>query len=329
MSPQRHVSVRIEEWLMKVPFRITGHLWNANSVVVVELSEEGHRGRGEGMPVYYLGESVESLYDSIQAVAGALERGMSREGLLNLMGAGGARNAVDCALWDLEAKKSGKPIWTLTGLESKPVITAFTIGIEESPTAMAARATEAAIYPFLKIKLDTDRPIERVSAIRSARPDADLMVDANQAWTFEQLREFSPRLAELGVRVIEQPLPRGQDERLEGYRSPIPLCADESCQHRDELDRVVGRYQMVNVKLDKAGGLTEALMLARAAQRQGVQLWVGNMGGTSLAMAPGFVLAQLCDYVELDGPLLLKDDRVPGLRYEGGAISGFPASLWG
>jgi L-Ala-D/L-Glu epimerase len=194
---------------------------------------------------------------------------------------------------------------------------------------MAARAKEASIYPILKIKVDEDRPVERLAAIRAARPDADLMVDANQAWTFEQLVAVGPKLAEMGVTLIEQPLPRGRDQSLEGYRSPIPLCADESCQHRGELEQAGRRYQIINIKLDKAGGLTEALALAQAARNQGLQLWVGNMGGTSLGMAPAFVLAQLCRYVELDGPLLLKHDRVCAMRCEHGEIALPDPRLWG
>lgn len=329
MSPQLQLSTHIEDWQMKIRFRIAGHLWDRNKVVVVELTDGKHTGRGEGMPVHYLDESVESLYLSIESVGEEIGRGIDREALLELMPPGGARNAVDCALWDLEAKKSGKNIWELTGIEPKSVITAFTIGIEDTPEAMAARAKEASIYPFLKIKVDQDRPVERLAAIRAARPDANLMVDANQAWTFEQLLNVSPKLAEMGVKLIEQPLPRGKDQSLEGYRSPIPLCADESCQHRGELDQACRRYQIINIKLDKAGGLTEALMLAQAARKQGLQLWVGNMGGTSLSSAPAFVLAQLCDYVELDGPLLLKYDRFPALRCEHGELAMPDPRLWG
>jgi L-alanine-DL-glutamate epimerase-like enolase superfamily enzyme len=208
-------------------------------------------------------------------------------------------------------------------------MTAFTIGIEDTPETMAARAKEASIYPILKIKVDQDRPVERLAAIRAARPDADLMIDANQGWTFEQLLDVSPKLAEMGVKLIEQPLPRGKDQSLEGYRSPIPLCADESCQHRGELDQACRRYQIINIKLDKAGGLTEALMLAYAAEKRGLQLYVGNMGGTSLSIAPAFVLAQLCHYVELDGPLLLKYDRFPALHCEHGKIAVPDPQLWG
>jgi L-Ala-D/L-Glu epimerase len=329
MSSLLHLSLHIEEWQMKIPFRITGHLWDVNRVVVVELTDGRHSGRGEGMPVYYLDESVESLCRDIWSVAGEIGRGIDREALLKLMSPGGARNAVDCALWDLEAKKSGKNIWELTGIRPKPVITVFTIGIEDSPEAMAARAKEASNYPILKIKVNEDRPAERLAAIRAARPDAGLMVDANQAWTFEQLLDVSPKLAEMGVKLIEQPLPRGKDQSLEAYRSPIPLCADESCQHRGELAQAGRRYQIINIKLDKAGGLTEALLLAQAARKHGLQLWVGNMGGTSLGMAPAFVLAQLCQYVELDGPLLLKHDRFPALRCERGEIAVPDPRLWG
>jgi L-Ala-D/L-Glu epimerase len=329
MSSLLQLSLHIEEWQMKIPFRITGHLWDTNKVVVVELSDGKDTGRGEGMPVYYLNESVESIYRGIGSVAGEIERGIDREALLNLMAPGGARNAVDCALWDLEAKKSGKNIWDLTGIEPKSVFTAFTIGIEDTPEAMADRAQGASIYPILKVKVDNDRPVERLAAIRAVRPDAELRVDANQAWAFEQLVDVSPKLAELGVTLIEQPLPRGKDQALESFRSSIPLCADESCQNREELAEACERYQVINIKLDKAGGLTEALFLAQAARKQGLELYVGNMGGTSLSMAPAFVLAQLCKYVELDGPLLLNHDRFPALRCEHGEVAVPDPRFWG
>jgi L-alanine-DL-glutamate epimerase-like enolase superfamily enzyme len=327
-SPLR-LSVHIEEWQTKIPFRITGHRWDNNRVVVVELTDGQQVGRGEAMPVYYLNESVESLEQSIQSVAEDIESGIGREELLKSMPAGGARNAVDSALWDFEAKRSRKTIWELTGIHPKPVTTAFTIGIEDTPEAMAARAAEASIYPILKIKVDKDRPVERVAAIRAVRPDARLTVDANQGWGFEQLVEVAPRLAALDVKLIEQPLPRGHDQSLEGYTSPIPLCADESCQYRGELDQAARRYQIINIKLDKAGGLTEALLLTQAVRDKGLELLASCTGGTSLGMAPAFVLAQLCKYVELDGPLLLKHDRVPGLHFHNGEIAVPDSRLWG
>lgn len=329
MPSTLQVAVHVEEWAPRIPLRITGHVWETFRMVVVEVTDGRHQGRGESAGVYYLNESADSICRQVEGVAGEIERGIDREDLLRLMPPGGARNAVDCALWDLQAKQSSKSIWQMTGIESKPVTTTFTIGIEESPEAMAARAMEARNYPILKVKLDQREPVERIMAIRAARPDARLTVDANQAWILEQLTDIAPRLAKLDVKLIEQPLPRGKDDSLEGYRSPIPLCADESCQHRAELDQAAQRYQIINIKLDKAGGLTEALLLANAVRKRGLELLVSNMWGTSLSMAPAFVLAQLCKYVEVDGQLLLKRDRIFGLRCIGGQIAALDPKLWG
>lgn len=329
MPSSLKLSVHAEEWAAKIPFRIAGHRWDAFKVVVVELTDGNHVGRGEGLPVYYLNEDVDSLYRQIEAAAGQIERVIDREALLGLMPPGGARNAVDCALWDLEAKCSRKTVWELTGIRPKPVTTVFTVGIEDTPEAMAARAIQASIYPILKIKVGKDQPFERVAAIREARPDAGLVVDANQSWTFEQLVEIAPKLAELGVKLIEQPLPRGSDDPLEGYVCRVPLSADESCQHRGELDQASRRYQIINIKLDKAGGLTEALLLAEAVRDKGLDRLVSCMGGTSLSMAPAFVVAQLCQFVELDGQLLLKRDRIPSLSCDKGTIAVPDSQLWG
>ena len=323
------MSVHVEEWSTKAPFRISGLSRNAFRVVVVEIGDRNHKGRGEGLPIHYLQETVDGLCSQIDEVASALESGIAREALLKIMPAGGARNAIDTALWDLEAKRTNQSIWDLTGILPKPVRCAITIGIEETPEETGRRAAELAVHRILKIKLDSDRPLERVAAVRAARPDATLAVDANRAWNFELLVELAPRLADLGVALIEQPLPRGEDEQLETYVSPVPLCADESCQHRGELDEAARRYQVVNVKLDKAGGLTEALLLARAAREKGLGVYVGNMGGTSLSMAPAFVVAQLCDHAELDGPLILKHDRLAGLSWRDEQILGFDPALWG
>ena len=329
MSPTLKLSAHVEEWAARSPFRITGHCWDTFRVVVVELNDGEHVGRGEGSPVYYLNESADSLYRQVDAIGADIERGIDRQALLKLLPAGGARNAVDGALWDLEAKRSGKTIWNLTGIEPKPVTTVFTIGIEDSPESMACRALEGSMYPILKIKVDSDRPVERVAAIREVLPKTELVVDANQAWTFEQLIQVAPKLAELGVKLIEQPLPRDGDEPLERYTPPIPLSADESCQHRGELDQASRRYQIINIKLDKAGGLTEALYLARAVKDRGLQSLVSCMGGTSLGLAPAFVLAQLCRYVELDAHLFLKNDRFPALHCRNGQIGVPDCRLWG
>jgi len=327
--PSLTLSTHIEYWALKSPFRIASHSWSSYGVNVVELSDGSHVGRAESTPVHFMSETPESVHSHIEAVVREIECGIDRERLGDLMPPGSARNAVDCALWDLEAKQCGKSVWELLGIAPKPLTTAFTIGIEEAVEAMAARAREAASYPILKIKLDNDRPVERVAAIRAVRPEARLTVDANQAWTLDELREFAPSLLELGVQLIEQPLPRGADEELDGYTSPIPLCADESCRHRGDLELAAGRYQIINIKLDKAGGLTEALLLASAIRRNDREVLVSCMGGTSLGMAPGFVVAQLADYVELDGHTLLQSDRFPRLHGRNGRLDVPDSRLWG
>jgi len=319
----------IEEWDLKQPFRISGQEWRSSRSVVIQLEAEGFYGRGEGQGVFYTGETVESMMAQIHEVADSVRKGISREDLLQLLPSGGARNAIDCALWDLEAKQSGKSIWELTGIEPKPVTTVFTIGLEDTPEEMAANAKAAGRYPVLKIKLSDDRPVERLQAIRAARPDAKLVVDANQAWSFDRLQEVLPHFVTLDISMLEQPLPRGDDAQLEGFDSPIILAADESCLDTSELDLASSRYDMINIKLDKTGGLTEALRLAYAAKEKGCQLMVGNMVGTSISMAPSFVIAQLCDFVDIDGPLLLKNDHLGGLEYRDAQVQVFDASFWG
>lgn len=329
MSPLLQLSVHTENWPTIRPFRITGRYLEAFEVVVVELSLGDIIGRGEAIGIHYLNETAQSIYTQIEEVIDQIESGIERDDLLNLLPPGGARNAVDCALWDLEAQRLGTTVWKMTGIDPKPMTTVFTIGIEDTAEEMAANAIAVANFSNLKIKLDAHQPVERLTAIRKARPDAKLVVDANQGWSFEQLVDIAPQLAELGVGLIEQPLPRGGDELLEGYSSPIPLSADESCQHRGELEQAAKRYQIINIKLDKAGGLTEALLLAREAQAMGLELLASNMGGTSLSMAPGFVIAQLCRYIELDGPLLLKYDRFPRMHFQNEEIALPSSRLWG
>jgi L-alanine-DL-glutamate epimerase-like enolase superfamily enzyme len=322
-------SVHIERWPAIRPFRIAGNVWDTFDSVVVELSRDGKVGRGEALGVYYLEETVDTLIHQIEAVAADIEAGIDRIGLQTLLPPGGARNAIDCALWDLEAKRSGRRIWDLADVRPKPLETVFTIGLEATPEEMASKAAAAVRHSLLKVKLDTDRPLERLRAIRSARGDVRIVVDANQAWTFPELRALAPAFAELGVSMIEQPLRRGADAELEGYRSPVPLCADESCLHLGELAQAARRYQMINIKLDKTGGLTHALELARAARERGLGVMVGCMAGSSLAMAPTFVVGCLCDLVDIDGPLLQKTDRIPGIAYEGGRVAVFGPDVWG
>lgn len=322
-------SAHLEDWELKQPFRISGAEWLTSPGLVVQLSEGGFAGRGEAQGVFYRNETAQSIFEQVHEVAGDIRNGISREELQSLLPAGGARNAVDCAMWDLECKKSGKTIWELTGIAPGPVTTVFTIGLEATPEAMAEKAAAAADAPVLKIKLDGHQPFEKLQAIRAARPDATLVVDANQGWDFNLLKEVIPKCAGLDLGMIEQPLPRNGDQMLEGFNSPVTLAADESCLDTSELATAAKRYSMINIKLDKTGGLTEALRLARSAKASGCKLMVGNMVGTSLSMAPSFVVAQLCDFVDIDGPLLLKYDHPNGLHYNKGCVSVFDPAFWG
>ncbi|MCP4239699.1 MAG: dipeptide epimerase, partial [bacterium] len=250
------LSVHQEDWIFREPFGITGSVSYSEPAIVVELQDGDLVGRGEAEGIYYFGETTASMFEQVKQVAADVEGGADRMDLLDLLPPGGARCAIDSALWDLEAKRAGKRVWELAGLELKRIVTVFTIGLEEEPAEMARKATAAAEHPILKVKLDADRPVEKIEAIRAARPDASIVIDANQGWSFQQLVEVAPRLHGLGVTMIEQPLPRGADGELEGYQAPLPLCADESCVHGGEIDEVVGRYQIINIKLDKSGGLT-------------------------------------------------------------------------
>ena len=323
------ISAHLEDWDLIQPFRISGGEWTTSPTLVVQLARDGFIGRGEAQGVYYLDETAQSIFRQVDGVADKIRQGITRDELQELLPAGGARNAIDCAMWDLECKSSGKTIWQLTGIDPKPVTTVFTIGLEPTPEEMAAKAAAASDAPILKIKLDGHQPYEKLAAIRAARPNAKLVVDANQGWNFELLKEVIPKCAGLDLGMIEQPLPRGGDEELEGFESPITLAADESCLDTSELETAAGRYSMINIKLDKTGGLTEALKLAYAAKAKGYKLMVGNMVGTSLGMAPSFVVAQLCDFVDIDGPLLLKYDHPLGLQYNKGVVDVFSPRFWG
>ena len=321
--------MHIESWPARRPFRIANHVWHSFDSVVCQITENGVVGSGEGMTVYYRGETEAQMLSDIEGVRDAIENGADRPAIQDLLPAGGARNAVDAALWDLESQLLQQSAWHGANVSAETVQTVYTIGLEAEPEDMADLAAAADDYSLFKIKLNDDRPAERIAAIRTARPDARLIVDANQGWSFEQLTEVAPQLAKLGVEMIEQPLPRGADDELKDYQPPLPLCADESCLHLGELKHAAERYQMINIKLDKAGGLTHGLELAAAARTAGLGLMVGCMGGTSLAMAPAHVLAQLCDYVDIDGPLLARYDRPGGLVYDAGFVSLPDAPFWG
>jgi L-Ala-D/L-Glu epimerase len=317
-----------ERWPLRQPFRISRGMKTEAHVVVATLARDGKSGRGECVPYARYGETVESVTESIEARRTDIEAGATRRDLLHLMKPGAARNALDCALWDLESKQSGRRAWALAGLpEPQPATTAFTISLDE-PEAMAgaARTTNA---PLLKLKLGGADDISCVAAVRAAAPKAALIVDPNEGWTLAQLKSFSPELKRLGIKLIEQPLSADADAGLAGYDAPVPLCADEACHTASDLAQIAGKYACINIKLDKTGGLTEALNLAREAQNLGLSIMVGCMVSTSLSMAPAFMLSPLAHFIDLDGPLLLSQDRAPGLRYDGSLMSAPPATLWG
>jgi L-alanine-DL-glutamate epimerase-like enolase superfamily enzyme len=328
----RTLEIVRESWPVRGEFVIARGAKRAVEVLVVKLqAQDGAVGRGECRPYERYGESPDSVAAQIAGVSADIKAGLDRAGLIDRLPPGAARNALDCALWDLEAKRTGRPVWDLAGLpEPGSAVTAYTVSLGP-PQAMAEAAREAAGRPLLKLKLggEGDGDVERVAAVREAAPEARLIVDANEGWTADRLTRYAGPFAELGVELIEQPLPAGADDALAGYDGPVPLCADESAHDRASLPALAGRYAAVNVKLDKTGGLTEALALDAAARAAGFRVMVGCMLATSLALAPALLVAQRADWVDLDGPLLLAEDRTPGLRFAGSNV--FPAdpALWG
>jgi L-alanine-DL-glutamate epimerase-like enolase superfamily enzyme len=323
------LSARAERWPIAGAFTIARGSKTEAEVIVVELAEGAYRGRGESVPYARYGESPTASLAQIETVRAPVEAGYDAEGLQTLIGPGAARNALDCALWDLQAKRTGVRAWARAGRAAlRPVTTAFTLSLA-APEAMAAAARAAAARPLLKLKVGGPDDLDRVAAVRAAAPLAALIVDANEALGFEDLRRLAPEFARLGVRLIEQPLAAGADEALEGYASPVPLCADESLRTRADLAVCARRYACINVKLDKAGGLTEALAVSAAARALGLSLMAGCMVATSLAMAPAMIVAQDATFADLDGPLLLARDREPGLRFDGSSIAPPDPALWG
>lgn len=319
----------IERWPLVTPFRVTGYTWHTLDTILVTLEKDGLQGRGEASGVYYRGETAASLAEQIESVRARVEEGVSRESLLTLLPPGGARCALDCALWDLEVKLTGRCAWQLAGIElPHPLRATFTCGADE-PVAMAAAAVRYTDAKAIKLKLTGDSSdAARVRAVREARPDVILRVDANQGFTVAGLEQLMPVLVEARVELLEQPFPIGEEALLTGFGSPIPVAADESVQGLADMPALVGRFQVVNIKLEKCGGLTEAFAMMRLARTLGLKTMVGNMLGTSLAMAPGYLLGQICDIVELDGPLALSKDRPDRATYVQGYIS-CPESLWG
>jgi L-alanine-DL-glutamate epimerase-like enolase superfamily enzyme len=323
------VNVRRELWPIAGTFAISRGTKTQAEVVVAELSDGAHTGRGECVPYGRYGETAEGVAAAIEAMAPALAAGAGRDALSRTMPAGAARNALDCALWDLDAKRAGRPVVELAGLSPPgPVVTAYTISIG-TPDAMAAAAAVASARPLLKVKLGGDGDPERIAAVRAAAPRAELIVDANEGWTATNLGENLAACAAAGVTLIEQPLPAAADDALASVRRPIPVCADESVHDRASLAALRAKYDAVNIKLDKTGGLTEALALAGDAQRLGFAIMVGCMVSTSLSIAPAVLVAQRARVVDLDGPLLLARDRDNGLRYDGSVLHPPSRALWG
>ncbi|MCY1128689.1 dipeptide epimerase [Frigidibacter sp. RF13] len=294
-------------------------------VVTVNVTRRGATGRGECVPYARYGETV----DSVLAQIASLPPDVTKDALQSLLPPGAARNAVDCALWDLEAKAIGRPVWQLAGLGAPgPLMTAYTLSLDE-PVAMRKAAAAEAHRPLLKIKLGTPDDMPRLAAVRAGAPKARIIIDANEGWTAEVYADLAPHLAHLGVVLVEQPLPAGEDEALADMERPVPVCADESCHDRASLPALRGKYDLINIKLDKTGGLTEALALRAAARTEGYGIMVGCMVGSSLGMAPALLAAQGAAFTDLDGPLLLAQDRDRPLRYEGSIVHPAKPDLWG
>lgn len=326
---EKRVEVRVEAWPIRGGFTIARGSKTEAVVIVAEIAAGGTTGRGECVPYARYGERVAGVMEMIEGCIGPLTRGLTRLGLQKLLPPGAARNALDCALWDLEAKLAWRRAAELAGLPPlHPVETAFTLSLA-SPEAMAEAAREASAYPLLKLKLGGDGDKDRLAAVRAAVPRARLIADANEAWRLADLERLLEAARAAGVELVEQPLPAGDDEALAHIERIVPVCADESVHDRVSLGALVGRYDAVNIKLDKTGGLTEALATAKEARKLGFKIMVGSMVATSLAVAPALLLAQDADWVDLDGPLLLEGDRDPGLTYVSGAVLPPPSALWG
>ena len=316
------LDVATESRRLAQPFRISGYVFETVDIVVATLGDGSNVGRGEASGVFYLGDDAPQMIAALEEARAAIEDGPSREELRAILPPGGARNAVDCAMWELEAAQKCEPVWKLAGLpEPKPVRTTFTLGAD-SPNAMAERAKRYVDALSIKVKLtgDLKLDIERLRAIREVRPDVWLGVDGNQGFTFDQLPELIEALEKSRVSLLEQPLARGREADLDGFKSPVPLAGDESILSLADVGPAFGRFDVVNIKLDKCGGLTEGLLMAAEARRLGMGVMVGTMVGTSLATAPAFLLGQICDLVDLDGPTFLAQDRVPSVQYEGGKL---------
>lgn len=324
----RVISVEAERFPISGTFTISRGSKTEAEVITCTITEGAHSGRGECVPYKRYGETMDSVHASIESIKERLSAGMDRHALMKAMPGGAARNAIDCALWDLEAKRSGVGVAERLGIAPVSLETAYTLSLG-TPETMAAQARANAERPLLKVKIGGDNDIACIRAVREAAPRARIILDANEGWNDDNIAENMAAAAELGVALVEQPLPAGRDGILNKIAHPIPICADESVHETRNLEALVGLYDAVNIKLDKAGGLTEALLLRDRAVELGFGIMVGCMVGTSLAMAPAVLLAQGAEFVDLDGPLLLARDREPGLTYEGSLVSPPSRALWG
>ena len=323
------LTVTHETFPLRGTFTISRGSRTAAQVVRVALVRGGKRGQGEAVPYSRYGETVESVMAQVESLRGPLADGLDRSSLYEALEPGSARNAVDCALWDLEAKEAGVRAWELAGLPAPvSVTTAYTLSLD-SPEAMGEAARRHADRALLKLKLAGPEDLERVRAVHANAPNSRLIVDANEGWTASLYEKLAPELQALGVAMIEQPLPAAEDSPLSGVQRSVPVCADESCHDRKTLAALEGKYDLINIKLDKTGGLTEALALREEARARGFGIMVGCMVGTSLSMAPAVLVAQGAEFVDLDGPLWMAEDRVPGLRYEDSSVAPPDAALWG
>jgi len=326
---RRTLLAQTESFPIAGAFTISRGARTTAEVVTCAIGASGLSGRGECVPYARYGESVAGVLDAIEAMRGAIEDGMGREDLARAMPAGAARNALDCALWDLEAKLSGVPTWQVIDTAApQKLVTAYTLSLGE-PEAMQRQAAEHAWRPLLKVKVGTPDDAARIRAVRAGAPESAIILDANEGWTPENLAHHFALCTEARIALVEQPLPAGGDSALRDHARPIAVCADESVHRTQDVAALADRYDAVNIKLDKTGGLTEALALRQAARDHGLKIMVGCMVGTSLGMAPAVLLAQGADFVDLDGPLLLARDREPGLHYEGSNVYPPEATLWG
>jgi L-alanine-DL-glutamate epimerase-like enolase superfamily enzyme len=327
---KRSLSVERAATRFAEPFRISGYVFEAMPSIVAQIQDGEHVGRGEAAGVYYLGDDQDRMLADVAKVASEIEAGAGRRELQGLLPPCGARNALDCALWELESRAAGQPVWSLAALPApRPLVTTFTLPADE-PSVLLRKAERFAFAKAIKLKLDGnfDEDRERVSAVRGARPDVWLSVDANQGFERDDLDRLAQLARDFSIGLIEQPVRRGDEGALEGWRPGVPVAADESILHLGELDERASNFDVINIKLDKCGGLTEALAMARAARAMDKQVMVGNMGGSTLAMAPGFVVGQLCDFVDLDGPISLADDPLADQIYSNGEVF-VRESIWG